>query len=150
DVEDEDAERVINLEVEPCPIGIVKHQLDIGLLRNDFIEPALFQIVAMDAVVELARLSVGDSVEIDAVEILKRGKLIAVEAGGAGVGEIVLGFCPPTPKLLSRLPGSERMVPGVIAVPPQARQVHPSSMLGFHITRQLIERPKMIMRVDRG
>src|SRR5262249_58991569 len=104
----------------------------------------------MDAVVELARLSVGDSVEIDAVEILKRGKLIAVEAGGAGVGEIVLGFCPPILKLLSRLPGSERMVPGVIAVPPQARQVHPSSMLGFHITRQLIERPKMIMRVDRG
>src|SRR5216683_2164175 len=134
DVENQDAERVINLEVEAGPVWIVKHQLDVGPLRDDFIKPALFQVVAIDAVVELAGLSVSDPVEVHAVEVLKSGELIAIEAGGAGIDKIMLGLRPPIVKLLSRLPRRQRMVPSVVAVTPQPRQVHAPPVLRFQIT----------------
>src|SRR5205807_2294473 len=73
-----------------------------------------------------------------------------IEASGASVDKIMLSLRPPIVELLSRLPRRQRMVPSVVTVPPQPRQIHAPAVLRFHVTRQLVERPKMIVRVDRG
>src|SRR5262249_46982720 len=110
----------------------------------------LVEVVAEDAVIERASLLVGQLLEVDAVKVLERRQLIAVEAGSPSVIEIMLGFGPPVAELLARLPRRERVVPGIVAVPPDAVEVHPLALVGFDIAGQLVERPKMVMRVDGG
>ena len=95
DVEDQDAEGVVGLELEPAPVGVVEHQLDIGPLGDDVIEPGLILIMGEDLFVERRGLGVGDAVEVDAVEVGEGRKLVAIDAGGAGVVEVVLGLAPP-------------------------------------------------------
>ena len=94
DVEDQHAEGVVGLELEPAPVRVVEHQLDVGPLGDDLIEPALVLVVSEDLIVELAGLYVGDPVEVDAVEVREGRELVAVEAGGPGVVEVVLGLVP--------------------------------------------------------
>ena len=40
------------------------------------------------------------------------------------------------------------MIPGVVAVPPKAIQVHSLAMIGLDVAGELIKRPEMVMRVD--
>ena len=45
---------------------LVPEQLDVGLLGDDLVKPTLVEVVAEDAVVEVAGLFVGDGVEVEA------------------------------------------------------------------------------------
>src|SRR5207244_2302664 len=117
----------------PGPVGIVEHQLDIGPLRYDLIEPALVEVVTEDAVVQIPGLGVGDALEVNAVQVLKGGQLVAVEAGGTGIVEVVPGPGPPVLELAARLPGRQGMVPGIVAIAPKAVEIHPFAVLGFNI-----------------
>src|SRR5262249_24377291 len=75
-------------------------------------------------------------------------ELVAVKAGGAGVDKVVLRLGPPVVELTTRLPGRQRMVPGVVAISPQAVQVHALALLGLNEARQLFEWPEVIVCVD--
>ena len=147
-VENENTKRVVDLELEPIPVWVVEHQLDVGALGDDVVEPARVVVVCEDLVIERLGLRIGDRVEVDVVKIGKGGELVAIDAGRAGVVEVVLGLAPPDRERHPGSPGRERMDAGKIAAAPQAGQVHALAARGFQITWQTVEWPKMIVGID--
>src|SRR6516165_9764123 len=131
DVENQYAEGIVNLEIEAGPVGIVEHQFDIGFFGHNFMEPALVDIVAEDAAIQVASLVIGNAIEIDAVQVLEGDGLVTVKAGGTNILKVMLGLDPPGIKFHSGLPRSDRLDPGQVAVAPQTGQIHSFTHLGF-------------------
>src|SRR5262249_31477792 len=150
DVEHAHGEGVFRFEGVAAPKRVIEHQFDVGLLRDNLVKPALIEIVAIDALIELAGLLVVDPVEINAIKVLEGGQLVAVETGGAGVGEVVLGKGPPVIELLTGLPGGDRIDPGVVTVAPEACEIDALAAFGLDQRGQFLERPEVIVRVDGG
>src|SRR5262249_46280131 len=121
---------------------------DIRAFGDDLIKPALIEIVTKDAGVDLTGLGVGDAVEVNAVQVLKGGKLIAIEAGGARVVKIVLCLGPPILEFAPGLPRRQFMIPRVVAVSPKAIQVHSFAVFRFEIAGQFVERPEMVVCIN--
>src|SRR6516162_434702 len=147
-IEDLNAERIVSAKLETAPVRIDEHQLNVGLFRYNLVEPAAIKVVPPESLVQFLGLLVGDTVKVDAVEVLKRRKHVAIETGGAGVGEIMLGLGPPVCKLAARRPGSQRVDPTIVAAGPDAIERHALAMLGLHISGQPVERPEVVVRVD--
>ena len=103
DVEDQNAEGVVGLELEPAPVRVVEHQLDVGAFRDHMKKPGLVLIVGEDLIVERAGLFVGDAVEVDVVKIGEGGELVAIDAGGSGVVEVDAWPLPTNP--MKGIPG---------------------------------------------
>ena len=90
-------------KLQPIPIRIDEHQLDIGPPRDHVHQPAVVLVIGKDLVVQLAHLLVRDRVEVDAIQVAKPWQQVAVKAGRAGVVKIVLRdasttrrmICPP-------------------------------------------------------
>jgi hypothetical protein len=137
-------------EIEPSPVGVVKHQLDVGSLGDDLADPAVVAVIVEDLGVEGLGLIVGDPVEVYAVKVAEGGELIAVEAGGARVVEVVFGASPPGVERFCGLPDVQCADLRVIAASPEAVQGHPSAAIGLHQAGEAIERPEVVVGVDRG
>ena len=68
--------------------GIDEHQFDVGALGDDLTQPTIVPVVLDDLTVQLAGLFGGDLVEIDTVQIAKRGEQVAVKAGRPRIVEV--------------------------------------------------------------
>jgi hypothetical protein len=110
-------------------------------------QPFLVFVVLEDPGVQVARFLVGDAVEVDPVEIPERGELIPVEARGPDVVEVVLPLGPPLVERAARLPRRDGVVPGEIAVPPQARESRPAASVS---TPGACRAAEVVVGVDRG
>ena len=66
-IEHKHFERIVGSQLQPRPIGIIEHQFDIGALSDDVIKPFLVAVIFENAMVERARLVVGDTVKINAI-----------------------------------------------------------------------------------
>ena len=151
DVEDEDAKGIVGLEPEPGPVGIVEHQLDVRPLGDDVVDPAHILVVLENPIIEGAGLLVRDPVEIDTVEVLERESLVAIEARRPGRAEIVPGLAPPGIEAHAGRPRCQRVDPGVVAVAPDAPEIHPLAALGLDPAQQtVLEGRQMVVRVDGG
>src|SRR5439155_9963649 len=111
-------------------------------------EPFLILIVFEDAVIQLARLRVGDPVEVNPVEVFEGRELIPIETRATRVLEILPGLHPPLVERSARLPGRDWIDPRVVTVAPEARQVHAMAAIGLDISGKGFEWPEMIVRVD--
>src|SRR5262249_32482253 len=115
DVEHLNPEGIFGAKLESAPVRINKHQFDVGFFRYDLIEPTAIKVVAPETLIQFLGLLVGDNVEVNAVEVLKRREHISIEAGGAGVGEIVLSLGPPIGECAARRPRRKRVDPAIVA-----------------------------------
>jgi hypothetical protein len=148
DVEDQDLERVMGTEVEPPPVGVVEHQLDVGALGDDVVDPARILVVGEDPGVECGGLLIGDAIEVHAVEVAEGRELVAVETGGPRVVEIVPGPLPPGGERLAGAPGRRRVDLGEVAGSPEAVEGHAPALVGLHQPGQAVEGPEVVVRVD--
>ncbi len=133
-----------------APVRVIEHQLDVGPIGDDLADPAIVAVILEDSGVEGLGLLVRDPVEVDAVEVAEGGELVAVEAGGAGVVEVVPGAGPPGVERLAGLPDGQPADLWVIAIPPESKQGHPPAAVGLHQAGEPLERPEVVVRVDGG
>lgn len=124
----------MGLEVERSPVGVVEHQFDVGLLRDDPVDPLRVPVVLEDTIVELTGLGVAQGLEIHAVKVLDGDVRVAVEARGAQVVKLWLGPGPPLLEGAAVPPFREPVDPTQVTVPPQTGQGHSAPPVGLHVT----------------
>src|SRR5579862_8406011 len=113
---------VVRAQVVRLPPSATENAFNVGLPKHNLLQPVVTLVFLMDSPVEVGRLTVGEMVEVDLVDVVQRTPHVTIESRSAEMVEVVFGTRPPRVERRAGLPGVEGGDPAEVRNPPKPSQ----------------------------